>query len=125
MKKISKRQMYNIIIDIMKTGESPVPPEDIITFAQHEIELIDEHNEKVKTYKKNKADNNAIVKDYVETCLPDKPEGIDSIVKRVEGATLSQFKVTRSIVIYWLNQLVKEEKATKSKFKGLTVYAKA
>ena len=123
MKKMSKREMYNIIISIMETGESPIPPKDIIDFAKHEIELIDQHNEKSKKYKKNKASANEGLKNIIETCLPDEPEMIDSIVKRVEGASPSQYKVTRSIVIYWLNQLVKEEKATKSKIKGITAYA--
>lgn len=123
MKRISKRDMYNIIINVMETGESPVPPEDIIEFAKHEIELIDLHNAKAKKYKKNKV-NDLLV--FVETCLPDEAEMIDSIVTRVKGSVPSEVKieVTRSKVIYCLNKLVADGKAIKVKGKNVS-YAKA
>ena len=107
--KITKRAMYEGIIETFKTGNSPYSAEDVIAFCEHEIVLIDNKNAKAKERAATKAKEADALQDAVEAALSTDFEPIADIAARVTAEDATVSKVT-----YRLNALVKAGKAEKA-----------
>ena len=107
--KITKRNMYEGLIETMKTGVCPYAPEDVIAFCEREIELIDNKNAKAKERAAAKAKEADALQEAVAAVLGADFEPIADIAARVEHPDATVSKVT-----YRLNALVKAGVAEKS-----------
>lgn len=107
--KITKRAMYEGIIETFKTGNSPYSAEDVVAFCQHEIELIDNKNAKAKERAATKAKEADALQNDVLAALGADFEPIADIAARVTNPDATVSKVT-----YRLNALVKANLAEKS-----------
>ena len=96
-KKITKRDNFNAIIDILNTAGRT----DLADVIAHEIELLDAKSSKAKaTAAKKKAEGDAL-RDAVQAVLTDEFQTIADITAKVEGEDVSTAKVQ-----YRLNALV-------------------
>lgn len=121
MEKITKRQMYTALINYAENGTFSFPtddgvmvvaPDEIVAFAENEIELLDKKVAKAKesaAKKKNEADG---LMEAVAEALSDDFEPIAEIAARIEGDDVTVSKVT-----YRLNKLVENGLAEKQPIK--------
>lgn len=107
--KITKRAMYEALIETMKTGTCPYAPEDVIAFCEHEIDLLEKKNAKAKERAASKAKEADALQNAVAEALSADFEPIAEIAARVNHPDATVSKVT-----YRLNALVKEGVAEKS-----------
>jgi hypothetical protein len=109
MEKITKREMFEAIVEAAKGAEFKFTAEDVITFAENEIALLDKKAVKAKeraATKKAEADElTAVVRQVMST---EDFEPIAEIAARIEGEDVTVAKVT-----YRLTQLVKSGEAEK------------
>ena len=118
MEKITKRQMYTAMINYAENGSFSfetdegtmvVAPDEIVTFAENEISLLDKKAAKAKeTAAKKKNESDALM-DAIAQALSEDFEPIADIAARIEGEDVTVAKVT-----YRLTQLVKNGEAEKS-----------
>ena len=109
IEKISKRAMFEALIETMKTGECPYTAEQVIAFCEHEIELIDNKNAKAKERAATKAKEADALQNAVAEVLGEEFEPIADIAARIEGEDVTASKVSNR-----LNKLVAEGFAEKS-----------
>lgn len=107
--KISKREMFEALIETMKTGVCAYSPEDVIAFCEHEIELIDHKNAKAKERAAAKAKEADALQDAVASVLSDEFEPIADIASRLNDPDATVSKVSNR-----LNKLVAGGKAEKT-----------
>lgn len=111
-KKLTKREVLNGIIDLIKNGETDVTPEDIIAYAENEIGLIDRKNEKAairNAEKKAKADE---LQDAIYDVLTDEYQPISEIAMNFEDED-----VTVSKIVARLTKLCNSGKVEKTQIK--------
>ena len=110
MEKITKREMYEAVIEVMNGGELKYDAADVIAFCENEIALLDKKAAKAKeTAAKKRAEGDELT-DAVRAALSaDTFEPISDIAARIEGEDVTVAKVT-----YRLTQLVKNGEAEKS-----------
>lgn len=110
MEKITKREMYEAVIEVMNGGELKYDAADVIAFCENEIALLDKKAAKAKeTAAKKRAEGDELT-DAVRAALSaDTFEPISEIAARIEGEDVTVAKVT-----YRLTQLVKNGEAEKS-----------
>ena len=110
MEKITKREMFEAIIEAAKGAEFKFTAEDVIAFAENEIVLLDKKAVKAKeraATKRAEGDElTAVVRQVMST---EEFEPIAEIAARIEGEDVTVAKVT-----YRLTQLVKNGEAEKS-----------
>ena len=121
MEKITKRQMYTAMINYAENGSFSfetdegtmvVAPDEIVTFAENEISLLDKKAAKAKeTAAKKKTESDALM-DAVAQALSEDFEPIADIAARIEGDDVTVSKVT-----YRLNKLVENGVAAKQAIK--------
>lgn len=121
MEKITKRQMYTAMINYAENGSFSfetdegtmvVAPDEIVTFAENEISLLDKKAAKAKeTAAKKKTESDALM-DAVAQALSEDFEPIADIAARIEGDDVTVSKVT-----YRLNKLVENGVAEKQAIK--------
>lgn len=108
--KISKRDYLNAIIDAMKTGEVAYPPEDVIAFCEHEIELLDKKTAKAKERAESKrAEGDELTEQIYDVLSTDEFMTIPEIVKALGNEDVSAQKAS-----YRLRGLVNENRAEKT-----------
>jgi hypothetical protein len=109
MEKITKREMFEAIIEAAKGAEFKFTAEYVITFAENEIALLDKKATKAKeraaTKRAEGDDLTAAVRAAMST---EDFEPISEIAARIEGEDVTVAKVT-----YRLTQLVKNGEAEK------------
>ena len=110
MEKITKRDMYEAIIEAVNGGEWKYDTADVIEFCENEIALLDKKAAKAKeTAAKKRAEGDELT-DAVRAALSaDTFESIADIAARIQGEDVTVAKVT-----YRLTQLVKNGEAEKS-----------
>ena len=118
MKKITKREMYEALINFANTGnlvygsgenETEVTMEELCAFAENETALLDKKAEKAKeTAAKKKAENDTLTDMVREALSEEEFLTIADVAEKIEGED-----VTVSKVSYRLTQLVKNGEAEK------------
>lgn len=121
MDKITKRQMFNAMINFANTGSFSykvddetmvVAPDEIVSFAENEIALLDKKLEKAKASAAKKKTENDPLTDALAMALTHDFEPIAEIVARIEGDDVTVSKCT-----YRLNKLVDNGVAEKQPIK--------
>lgn len=108
--KISKRDYLNAIIGAMKTGEIAYPPEDVIAFCEHEIELLDKKTAKAKERAEAKrAEGDELTEQIRQVLSVDEFMTIPEIVKALGDEDVSAQKAS-----YRLRTLVSSGLAEKT-----------
>lgn len=111
-KKLTKREVLNGIIDLIKNGDTDVTSEDIIAYAENEISLIDRKNEKAairNAEKKVKADE---LQDAIYGVLTNEYQPISEIAMNFEDED-----VTVSKIVARLTKLYNSGKVEKTQIK--------
>ena len=107
--KITKREMYEAIIEMVNGGEMKYDATEFVAFCENEIALLDKKAVKAKERAAVKRAEGDELTAAVEAVLSDEFEVIADIAARVEGEDVTVAKVT-----YRLGQLVKAGKAEKT-----------
>jgi len=108
--KVSKRDYLNAIIGAMKTGEIAYPPEDVIAFCEHEIELLDKKTAKAKERAEAKrAEGDELTEQIYGILSGDEFMTIPEIVKALGDEEISAQRAS-----YRLRTLVSENRAEKT-----------
>lgn len=106
--KVTKRMKFEEIATIMEAQGR----EDLAEAMRHEIELLDNKNEKAKARKaKAKAEGDEL-REAVQAVLTDELQTINQIAGQIEGEDITNAKITAR-----LTQLVKAGIATKEQVK--------
>ena len=109
MEKITKREMFEAIIEGVEAGSFKYDVEDIKAFCENEIALLDKKAAKAKELAAKKRKEGDDLTDAVRAALSaDEFEPIAEIAARIEGDDVTVAKVT-----YRLTQLVKNGEAEK------------
>ena len=109
MEKITKREMFEAIIEAAKGAEFKFTAEDVITFAENEIALLDKKAVKAKERAATKRAEGDELTGAVRAAMSTEDfEPIAEIAARIEGEDVTVAKVT-----YRLTQLVKNGEAEK------------
>ena len=110
MEKITKREMFEAIVEAAKGAEFKFTAEDVITFAENEIALLDKKAVKAKERAAAKRAEGDELTDAVRAAMSTEDfEPIAEIAARIEGEDVTVAKVT-----YRLTQLVKNGEAEKT-----------
>ena len=107
--KITKREMYEAIIEMVNGGEMKYDATEFVAFCENEIALLDKKAVKAKERAAVKRAEGDELTAAVEAVLGDEFEVIADIAARVKGEDVTVAKVT-----YRLGQLVKAGKAEKT-----------
>lgn len=110
MEKMTKREMYNALLEMFTTGTLTVEEPAMIEFIEKEIAALDHKAEKARENAAKRKATGDELGEAVEAALSTEEfEAIADIAAKVEfeGATVHK-------VIYRLNQLVKAGKAEKT-----------
>ena len=109
MEKITKREMYLAIAEMMDTGECKYPVDAVKSFCENEIALLDKKAAKAKeNAAKKKAESDELTEAVYAAMSDSEFEPIAVIAGRIEGEDVTVSKIT-----YRLTQLVKSDKAVK------------
>lgn len=111
MEKITKRAMYEAIIEAMETGNCKFSPEDVANFCKNEINLLDKKAAKAKERAAAKAAEHDALADIVADVL--STDEFQSIADIATAVAEKDPNATASKVTYRLTQLVKAEIAEK------------
>ena len=109
MEKITKREMFEAIIEAAKGAEFKYTAEDVVAFAENEIALLDKKAIKAKERAATKrAEGDELTAAVRAAMSTEDFEPIAEIAARIEGEDVTVAKVT-----YRLTQLVKNGEAEK------------
>ena len=109
MEKMTKREMFEAIIEAAKGAEFKFTAKDVITFAENEIALLDKKAVKAKERAAQKRAEGDELTDAVRAAMSTEDfEPIAEIAARIDGEDVTVAKVT-----YRLTQLVKNGEAEK------------
>jgi hypothetical protein len=103
MKKLTKRAIYQSIINYAETGTMTIPLDELKTFAEKEIENLDK-----RANAKKKTNNDELLPLILSALSTSTFEPAETILSRIDHP-----EATNSKVIYRLNQLVKSNEAEK------------
>lgn len=110
-KKITKRDIYEAIVQAIETGNSNIDSQEIIDFCYKEIAALDRKAEKARENAAKKREEGDALTDLIREALTDEYEIIADITARIES---DEIEVTVAKVQYRLNQLVQMGEAEKS-----------
>ena len=108
--KVSKRDYLTAIIEAMRTGEIKYDPNDVITFCEHDIELLDKKTAKAKERAAAKrAEGDELTEQIYDVLSSDEFMTIPEIVKALGDEDVSAQKAS-----YRLRTLMSENRAEKT-----------
>ena len=109
MEKITKREMFEALIDAANGGEFKFTAQDVVAFAENEIALLDKKATKAKERAATKkAEGDELTEAVYAAVSAEEFETKETIAARIEGEDVSIAKVQ-----YRLNQLVKAGRVVK------------
>lgn len=94
MEKVTKREMYEAIIEAMENGECKYKPEDVIDFCKNEINLLDKKAAKAKETAAKKKEENDTLTDMVYEVLTDEFQPIADITAKINNPDITVAKIT-------------------------------
>ena len=101
MEKITKRDMYEAIIEAVNGGEWKYDAAEVVEFCEKEIGNLDKKAAKAKDAAAKKKDETDTLCDAIVAVLTDELTSIPDITEKVEGEDITLGKVQ-----YRLNKLV-------------------
>lgn len=109
--KVSKKVVYQAIIDAMTTGECTMDPQVIINMCQNEIDMMERRyvKSRERAAQKRAADE---LTDRIESLLTDEFQTVADFIAQLGDENMSQQKV-----VYRLSALAKAGIAEKSEVK--------
>ena len=108
MEKLTKRSVYEALLKMVETGTLEITEDELKTFCENEIALLDKKAEKAKERAATKRAEGDALTDAVRAVLTSEFEPIADIAARIEGDDVTVAKVQ-----YRLGQLVKAGEAEK------------
>ena len=108
MEKLTKRSVYEALLKMVETGTLEITEDELKTFCENEIALLDKKAEKAKERAATKRAEGDALTDAVRAALTSEFEPIADIAARIEGEDVTVAKVQ-----YRLGQLVKAGEAEK------------
>ena len=102
MEKLTKRSVYEALLNMIETGTLEIAEDELKTFCENEIALLDKKAEKAKERAATKRAEGDALTDAVRNALTDEFEPIADIAARIEGDDVTVSKIT-----YRLTNLVK------------------
>ena len=108
MEKLTKRSVYEALLKMVETGTLEITEDELKTFCENEIALLDKKAEKAKERAATKRAEGDALTDAVRNALTGEFEPIADIAARIEGEDVTVAKVQ-----YRLGQLVKAGEAEK------------
>ena len=108
MEKLTKRSVYEALLKMVETGTLEITEDELKTFCENEIALLDKKAEKAKERAATKRAEGDALTDAVRAVLTSEFEPIANIAARIEGEDVTVAKVQ-----YRLGQLVKAGEAEK------------
>ena len=108
MEKLTKRSVYEALLKMVETGTLEITEDELKTFCENEIALLDKKAEKAKERAATKRAESDALTDAVRSALTGEFEPIADIAARIEGDDVTVSKIT-----YRLGQLVKNGEAEK------------
>lgn len=108
MEKLTKRSVYEALLKMVETGTLEITEDELKTFCENEIALLDKKAEKAKERAATKRAEGDALTDAVRSALTGEFEPIADIAARIEGEDVTVAKVQ-----YRLGQLVKNGEAEK------------
>ena len=112
MEKLTKRSVYEALLKMVETGTLEITEDELKTFCENEIALLDKKAEKAKERAATKRAEGDALTDAVRGALTGEFEPIADIAARIEGDDVTVSKVT-----YRLNKLVENGIAEKQAIK--------
>lgn len=109
VEKITKKQMYEAMIKLIKTGEAVYPAETMAEFCEKQIELLEKKADKAKERNAAKQTEKDALTEAVEAVLTEEFQTIADIAPQIDIED-----ATRSKITYRLGVLVKAEIAEKA-----------
>ena len=109
MEKLTKRSVYEALLKMVETGTLEITENELKTFCENEIALLDKKAEKAKERAATKRAEGDALTDAIRDALTDEFEPIADIAARIEGEDVTVSKIT-----YRLGQLVKNGEAEKA-----------
>lgn len=108
MEKLTKRSVYEALLKMVETGTLEITEDELKTFCENEIALLDKKAEKAKERAATKRAEGDALTDAVRGALTSEFESIADIAARIEGEDVTVSKIT-----YRLGQLAKNGEAVK------------
>lgn len=108
MEKLTKRSVYEALLKMVETGTLEITEDELKTFCENEIALLDKKAEKAKERAATKRAEGDALTDAVRGALTGEFEPIADIAARIEGEDVTVSKIT-----YRLGQLAKNGEAVK------------
>lgn len=108
MEKLTKRSVYEALLKMVETGTLEITEDELKTFCENEIALLDKKAEKAKERAATKRAEGDALTDAVRGALTGEFESIADIAARIEGEDVTVSKIT-----YRLTQLAKNGEAVK------------
>lgn len=108
MEKLTKRSVYEALLKMVETGTLEITEDELKTFCENEIALLDKKAEKAKERAATKRAEGDALTDAVRGALTGEFESIADIAARIEGEDVTVAKVS-----YRLTQLAKNGEAVK------------
>ena len=108
MEKLTKRSVYEALLKMVETGTLEITEDELKTFCENEIALLDKKAEKAKERAATKRAEGDALTDAVRGALTGEFEPIADIAARIEGEDVTVSKIT-----YRLTQLAKNGEAVK------------
>lgn len=108
MEKLTKRGVYEALLKMVETGTLEITEDELKTFCENEIALLDKKAEKAKERAATKRAEGDALTDAVRSALTGEFESIADIAARIEGEDVTVAKVQ-----YRLGQLAKNGEAVK------------
>ena len=108
MEKLTKRSVYEALLKMVETGTLEITEDELKTFCENEIALLDKKAEKAKERAATKRAESDALTDAVRAALTSEFEPIADIAARIEGEDVTVSKIT-----YRLGQLAKNGEAVK------------
>ena len=113
MEKLTKRSVYEALLKMVtETGTLDITEDELKTFCENEIALLDKKAEKAKERAATKRAEGDALTDAVRGALTSEFESIADIAARIEGDDVTVSKCT-----YRLNKLVENGTAEKQAIK--------
>lgn len=119
-KKLTKKDFYAMLTEIVEATEVEMK-EDLLTFIDKEVSLIDAKAEKAKARAAEKKAEGDALRDAVQAVLTEEYQTINDIASQVEGEEITKAKITARLTSLVKNGLA--EKADVKTEDGKTVKA--
>ena len=108
--KFTQKDFYNAIIDVIEGNDLAISGEEIIEFCNKKIAAIDKKAETAKAKAAEKRVKGDELSDAIRNVLTNEPQTLADLAAAIDGEDVTVAKVQ-----YRVNQLVKNDEATKVK----------